>query len=89
MIEFDRELDCSQLDVFQPVVITAYEDAVLIKQWDGAGDELYCVGIPTKHIDAFIGALHVALRNPEKAFVLDCARKSCYFEGEESEDENV
>ena len=88
MIEFDPELDCSQLDVFQPVVITAYEDdaaIVLIEQWDGTGDDLFCVGIPTKHIDAFIGALQVALRNPEKGFVLDCARKTCYFEGEEDE----
>ena len=89
MIEFDPELDCSQLDVFQPVVITAYEEeepgVVLIEQWDGTGDELYCVGIPTKHIDAFIGALQVALRNPEKGLVLDCARKECYFEGEKDE----
>ena len=88
MIEFDRELDCSQLDVFQPVVITAYEEeagVVLIEQWDGTGDEHYCVGIPTKHIDAFLGALQVALRNPEKAFVLDCARKTCYFVGEKDE----
>ena len=85
MIDFDPELDYSQLDVFQPVVITAYESGVLIEQWDGTGDALFCVGIPTKHIDAFIGALHVALRNPEKGFVLDCARKTCYFEGEEDE----
>ena len=86
MIEFDRELDCSQLDVFQPVVITAYEEeGVLIEQWDGTGDDLFCVGIPTKHIDAFIGSLQVALRNPEKAFVLDCERKSCYFVGEKDE----
>ena len=88
MIEFDRELDCSQLDVFQPVVITAYEEeseVVLIEQWDGTGDELHCIGIPTKHVDAFIGALQVALRNPEQGFVLDCARKECYFEGEKDE----
>ena len=85
MIDFDPELDCSQLDVFQPVVITAFEDGVLIEQWDGAGDELYCVGIPTKHVDAFIEALRVALSNPEKPFVLDCARKTCYFEGEKDE----
>lgn len=85
MIEFDRELDCSQLDVFQPVVITAYEDGVLIEQWDGTGDEYYCVGIPTKHIDAFIGSLRAALHSPEKALVLDCARKSCYFMGEKDE----
>ena len=88
MIDFDPELDCSQLDVFQPVVITAYEDdaaIVLIEQWDGTGDDLFCVGIPTKHIDAFIGALQVALLNPEKGFVLDCARKTSYFEGEEDE----
>ena len=85
MIEFDRELDCSQLDVFQPVVITAYEDGVLIEQWDGTGEEHYCVGIPTKHIDAFIGSLRAALHNSEKALVLDCARKSCYFVGEKDE----
>lgn len=88
MIDFDTELDCSQLDVFQPVVITAYEEeseVVLIEQWDGTGDELHCIGIPTKHVDAFIGALQVALRNPEQGFVLDCARKECYFEGEKDE----
>ena len=85
MIEFDRELDCSQLDVFQPVVITAYKDGVLIEQWDGTGEEHYCVGIPTKHIDAFIGSVEAALRNPEKALVLDCARMSCYFVGEKDE----
>ena len=56
-----------------------------MKQWDGTGDDLYCVGIPTKHVDAFIGALQVALRNPERPFVLDCARKKCYFEGEKDE----
>ena len=85
MIDFDPELDCSQIDVFQPVVITAYGNCVLIEQWGGTGDDLFCVGIPTKHIVAFLGALQVALRNPEKPFVLDCARKECYFEGEKDE----
>ena len=85
MIEFDRELDCSQPDVFQPMVITAYEDGVLVEQWDGTGDECYCVGIPTKHIDAFIGALAVANKNRERALVLDCERKQVYFEDEKNE----
>ena len=85
MIDFDPELDCSQLDVFQPVVITAYESGVLIEQWDGTGDDLYCVGIPTKDVDAFIGELQVALRNPEQGFVLDCARRKFYFVGEKDE----
>ena len=85
MIDFDPELDCSQLDVFQPVVIEAYENAVLIKQWDGTGDDLFCVGIPTKDLDAFIVALTVANKNRERALVLDCERKQVYFEDEKNE----
>lgn len=85
MIEFDTELDCCRLDVFQPVVITAYESGVLIEQWDGAGDELYCIGIPTKDLDAFIVALTVANKNRERALVLDCERKQVYFEDEKNE----
>ena len=85
MIEFDRELDCSQPDVFQPVVITAYEDAVLIKQWDGAGEDLHCVGIPTKDFEVFLGALMEAYSKPGKNLILDCERKVCHFE--ENEDE--
>ena len=57
----------------------------VIEQWDGTGDECYCVGIPTKHIDAFIGALAVANKNRERALVLDCERKQVYFEDEKNE----
>jgi hypothetical protein len=85
MIEFDSELDCGRMDVFQPAVITVYEECVLITQWDGAGEDRHCVGIPTKNLDAFIGALTVANKNRKRALVLDCERKQVYFEDEKDE----
>ena len=89
MIDFDPELDCSQLDVFQPLVIEAFDNCVLLKQWDGAGEgygaSYHCIGIPTKHLDALIGALTVANKNREQELVVDFARKDVYFVGEKDE----
>ena len=85
MIEFDSELDCGRMDVFQPAVITVYEECVLITQWDGAGEDRHCVGIPTKDLDAFIGAMTNANKNRKRALMQDSERKQVNIEDKKDE----